>query len=63
MGKKARVRQLKEVITGEHIDIVGVQETIKKNFYSTELEGLTPGKGFSWNWVAAKSHSGGGGFF
>jgi hypothetical protein len=36
-----------------------VQKTIKKNFYSTELDGLAPGKGFSWNWVAAKGHSGG----
>jgi exonuclease III len=44
MGKKTRVRQLKEMILREDVDIVGVQETIKKNFFTTELEGLAPGK-------------------
>jgi exonuclease III len=44
MGKKTRVRQLKEMILREDVDIVGVQETIKKNFFTTELEGLASGK-------------------
>jgi hypothetical protein len=35
--------------------------TIKKILYNKELEGLALGKGFSWSWVAAKGHSGGGG--
>jgi exonuclease III len=33
MGKKARVRQLKEMISREDVDILGVQETIKFFLY------------------------------
>jgi exonuclease III len=43
MGKEARVRQLKELISKEKIDIVGIQETIKKNFSNNELKGFTKG--------------------
>jgi hypothetical protein len=43
----------------EQVDIVGIQETIKKTFSVSELENLAPGKGFSWKWVEAKGHSGG----
>jgi hypothetical protein len=60
MGRKARVRQLKELIGGgEHVDIVGIHETIKKNFFVSELESLALGKGFSWKWAEGKGHSGG----
>jgi exonuclease III len=44
----------------ERIDIVGIQETIKQQFTDIELENLAPRRGFTWNWVAAKGHSGGG---
>lgn len=43
----------------ERIDIVGIQETIKQQFTDIELENLAPRRGFTWNWVAAKGHSGG----
>jgi exonuclease III len=59
MGKKARIRQLKELIAGERLDCVGLQETIKQQFTDAELESLAPGKGFRWNWVPFKGHSGG----
>lgn len=38
---------------------MGVQETIKQQLTDAELESLAPGKGFTWNWIAAKGHSGG----
>jgi hypothetical protein len=44
---------------GEHVDIVGIHETIKKNFFVSELESLALGKGFSWKWAEGKGHSGG----
>jgi hypothetical protein len=50
-------------MAGEQADIMGVQETSKQRFTVSELEGLAPGKGFTWNWVAAKGHSGEGGFY
>ena len=59
MGKLSRIRQLKELLAQEKVDIVGLQETIRKDFSPRELESLTPGKHFVWNWILAVGHSGG----
>ena len=59
MEKLSRIRLLKEIIGGEHVDIVGLQETIKQDFASNELQSLTPGVTFNWKWLPAKGHSGG----
>jgi len=59
MGKQARVRQLKELISKEKFDIVGIQETIKKSFSDNELKGFTNGVPYIWNWIPAYGHSGG----
>jgi len=37
MEKLSRIWLLKEIIGGEHMDIVGLQETIKQDFASNEL--------------------------
>jgi len=34
MGKRSRIRQLKEIIITEKVEIVGIQETIKQDFTS-----------------------------
>lgn len=59
MGKAARVGQLKEIINKERADIVGIQETIKKDFSDIELRGLSSGIPFLWNWIPAQGRSGG----
>ena len=59
MGKPTRVRLLKDLISQEQFELVGVQETIKQHFFLQELEALMPGINFKWNWVPAKGHSGG----
>ena len=59
MGKPSRVRLLKDLISQEQFELVGVQETIKQHFFLQELEALMPGINFKWNWVPAKGHSGG----
>jgi len=46
LGNKSRVRQLRELIQKEHVDIVGLQETIKQDFSYAELESLAPGGAF-----------------
>lgn len=46
MGRKARIRQLKELLAKEKPDIIGLQETIKQNFQEKELEALSPGTGY-----------------
>ena len=59
LGNKSRVRQLRELIQKEQVDIVGLQETIKQDFSYAELESLAPGGLFSWKWTPAQGHSGG----
>jgi len=59
MGEPSRVRLLKDLISQEQFELVGVQETIKQHFFLQELEASTPGINFKWNWVPTKGHSGG----
>ena len=48
LGKPTRKRQLIDIIVRERFDMVGVQETIKKDFSVRELKDLA-GKGeFEW---------------
>lgn len=59
LGKPARRRHLPEIIDKERMDVVGIQETIKKGFSVKDLKALA-GKGeFVWLWSAAIGHSGG----
>ena len=39
--------------------MVGLQETIKKDFSARDLDRLTPKEGFSWQWTPTRGHSGG----
>lgn len=57
MGKAARRRQLKELVTKERIDVIGVQEIIKKDFSERELKDLSSHGDFFWVWTAAIGHS------
>lgn len=64
VGRLARTRQLKELMTKEKVDVIGVQETIKQDFSSRELEVLNQGGRFqlgldSCNWTL-RGHSYGG---
>ena len=59
LGKKSRVGQLKELITKEQLDIVGIKETIEQEFTEKDLVYLNPGGGFVWDWIPAKGHFGG----
>jgi exonuclease III len=58
LGNAARVRQFKDLMGRHRFDVVGVQETIKKDFATQELEGLSGGGDFSWHWIPARGHSG-----
>lgn len=59
MGNPARVRQLKEIMSEHKCELVGLQETIKQDFYDQELKGLAMGQHFVWNWIPSHGHSGG----
>lgn len=46
-------------IMQEDVDLVAVQETIKRDFSNKELKEMTGNQSFSWHWCAARGHSGG----
>ena len=58
MGKPARVRQLRELMLAEKVDIAGVQKTIKQTFTRQELDAISRGN-FTLNWLPTCGHSGG----
>ena len=57
MGKPARVRQLRELMLAEKVDIAGVQKTIKQTFTRQELDAIFGGGNFTRNWLPARGHS------
>ena len=59
MGKKSRMGLHKDIIYKEIVDIVGIQETIRRDFADWEMLALTPGSSFQWKWLPAMGHSGG----
>jgi len=46
-------------MTKNRVDIICLQETIKRYFTIIELKNLVDGQAFSWNWTSANGHSGG----
>lgn len=57
--KSASVRQLRELVAQEHVDVVGIQETIKQSFSSNEPESLAPDGMLCCNWLPSRGHLGG----
>ena len=58
-GRPGRRTQIRELITRERLDFVGLQETIKASFTPTELWSIDPGGHFCWHSTPAAGHSGG----
>lgn len=50
---------MKELIIKEKIDVIGVHETIKKDFSARKLNDLVGNGDFGWNWIPTNGHSGG----
>lgn len=59
LGTSHRRSWVKNHILQEDLDLVAIQETIKKDFMDWELKEMAGNKDFSWVWAAAKGHSGG----
>jgi exonuclease III len=59
MGQLGRINQLREFLTQEKVDIIGIQETIKQEFSVRELNWISSNCCFQWNWIPARGHSGG----
>jgi endonuclease/exonuclease/phosphatase family metal-dependent hydrolase len=58
-GQQGRRTQLKDFMREHRLDVLGLQETIKRDFSMAELRSLECGQPFVWNWVPAEGHSGG----
>jgi exonuclease III len=58
-GGKKRRGQLKELIDKNRVDILYLQETMKREVSISELRGLVGNSNFYWNWTASNGHSGG----
>jgi exonuclease III len=58
-GRSGRRTLLKDYLRSHKIDIVILQETIKHDFTTVELNSLDVGERFVWCWLAAQGHFGG----
>lgn len=52
-------RHIRELISGNNLDFLGLQETMKNEFSQIELARLGGGGSFSWKWSPSKGRSGG----
>jgi exonuclease III len=51
--------QIRDLLAREHLDIVGLQETIKRDFSQADLRSIDPQGKFAWHSLPALGHSGG----
>lgn len=57
LGNLARRRQIREYITNEGVDCVGLQETKKADFTDSELREICISNTFCWKWLPAEGLS------
>lgn len=53
LGQSGRRGQLREIVLKHKIDVICLQETIKREHTIAELRELGNNQHFSWNWVPA----------
>jgi hypothetical protein len=58
-GKLARRRQIREYLSEENMDGMGLQETMKESFSDRELQEISGGAQFKWCWKGLHGHSSG----
>ena len=58
-GRPGRRTQIRDLISREQLDFVGLQETIKASFMTSELRSIDPEGRFAWQSTPAIGHSGG----
>ena len=60
-GSSARGRwdQIKDIVRGENIDLIGLVETFKPSFSPHELSSIAGADRFDWNFLPSSGHSGG----
>jgi hypothetical protein len=58
-GRPGHRTQIKEFISREQLDFVGLQETMKSSFSPVDLRGIYPLGKFAWHHTPALGRSGG----
>ena len=58
-GARGRHDQIKDLIRGNNIDLVGLVETFKESFSPNELSAIAGMDRFDWHVQPASGHSGG----
>uniref|UniRef100_A0A453GN59 Endonuclease/exonuclease/phosphatase domain-containing protein n=1 Tax=Aegilops tauschii subsp. strangulata TaxID=200361 RepID=A0A453GN59_AEGTS len=59
VGKKGMATCLSDLISDYSLDFLGLQETMKKDFFPKCLRRIDPFNLFKWNWVPSEGKSGG----
>jgi endonuclease/exonuclease/phosphatase family metal-dependent hydrolase len=57
-GRRGRQNQLRDYLRLNKVDILFLQETIRRDFSLGELDSLEVGDNFFWTWLPANDHSG-----
>jgi exonuclease III len=58
-GRPTRRNLIRDYISSEGLDGIGLQETMKKDFTQRELDEIFGGRPFRWVWNESRGHSGG----
>lgn len=57
VNKKGLSTYLKEVISEHQIDLIGLQETMKKSYDDKFFRKVDPNKAFAWQWIPSSGRS------
>ena len=57
LGAWGRRDQIKDVIRGDNIDLIGLVETFKTSFSPHELSAVAGADRFNWNFLPSSGHS------
>lgn len=58
-GARGRRDQLRDLVLGDNIDIIGLVDTLKPSFSPNELAAVAGIDRFDWNVLPSSGHSGG----
>ena len=58
-GARGRRDQIKDIVRGDNIDLIGLVETFKPSFSPHELSSIAGADHFDWNFLPSSGHSGG----
>lgn len=59
VGKKGLATYLKDTIAAYEVDFVGLQETMKQEYYDAFFRKIDPLNQFCWKWIPSRGKSGG----